>query len=189
MTLIDDKIRKTFVYFLKSKHEVQSKIEDFKVIAKNQTGRKLKTIRSDNRKEYVNRSLTEFLKKNGIRHQLTVEYTPEQNGVAERANKTIVEKARVMLQEANLSNDFWAEAVNTAVYLKNRSSTKTVKETTPEKAWTGKKVDLSHLRVFGSRTFVHISKQKRTKWDLKSKEMIFVGYHEDSKAYRLNRSR
>lgn len=109
-----------------------------------------------------------------------MDYTPEQNGVAERANRTIVEKARSMLKEAGLSIKYWAEAVNTAVYLKNRSPTKAVQDMTPEEAWTDMKVDLSHLRVF-----VHIPKQQRTKWVSKSKEIIMVSYCEDSKAYRL----
>lgn len=183
MTVIDDKTRKTFVYFLKSKDEVKSKLKDFKILAENQTGKRLRIVRSDNGKEYTNHYLTDFFRRNGIRHQLTVEYTPEQNGVAERANRTIVEKARSMLQEAGLDSKYWAEAVNTAVYLKNRSPTKAVRGMTPEEAWTGK--NLKYLRVFGSKAHVHVPKQLRTKWDSKSKEMIFVGYCEDSKAYRL----
>lgn len=92
-----------------------------------------------------------------------------------------------MLQEAGLivSSKYWAEAVNTAIYLTNRSLIKAIKGMTTEEAQTGKKINLEHLRVFGSRGFVHVSKQKRTKWDPKSKEMIFVGYCENSKAYRL----
>jgi hypothetical protein len=85
-----------------------------------------------------------------------------------------------------VNTKYWAEAVNTAVYLKNRSPNKALLETTPELAWSGgDKVNLSHLRVFGSRTFASIPKEKRCKWDQNSRELIFVGYCEDSKAYRL----
>lgn len=185
LTFIDDYTRKTFVYFLKCKSEVFNKLEKFKIFAELQTGQKLKTLRSDNGKEYVNKQMNEFMKKHGINHQLTVEYTPEQNGVAERANRTIVEKSRSMIQEAGLSNKLWAEAVNTAVYLKNRSPTKAVRNKTPEEAWTGRKQNLKFIRVFGCKAFMHIPKQKRTKWDPKSKELLHIGYCEDSKAYRL----
>jgi hypothetical protein len=103
--------------------------------------------------------------------------------VAERANRTIVEKAKSMLIESGLNTKYWAEAVNTAVYLKNRSPTKALSKTTPKQAWSGG--DKVNLRVFGSRAFARIPKEKRGKWDQNSRELIFVGYCEDSKAYRL----
>lgn len=185
LTFIDDATRKTFGYFLKSKSEVACKFKDFKVLVENETGEKVKVLRSDNGREYVNHTLQDYLSANGIRHQLTVEYTPEQNGVAERANRTIIEKARSMLQDSDLGKQYWAEAVNTAIYLKNRSPTLALKDVTPEEAWTGEKVDLSHLRVFGCTAHVHIPKQQRKKWDAVSQEKIFVGYCEDTKGYRF----
>ncbi|XP_039313822.1 uncharacterized protein LOC105196674 isoform X3 [Solenopsis invicta] len=99
----------------------------------------------------------------GIKHQLIVPYTPEQNGVAERTNRTIVEKARCMMQDADSNEKMWAEAVNTAVYLKNRSPHKAVKGKTPQEIWTGEKVDLSHLKVFGCIGYVHVPKIQRNK--------------------------
>jgi len=86
---------------------------------------------------------------------------------------------------ANLDYRYWAEAVNTSVYLKNRSPTKAVANMTPEEAWTGLKPDVSHLRIFGSQAFLHIPDQQRKKLDSKTRQMILVGYCEDSKAYRL----
>jgi transposase InsO family protein len=118
MTLIDDKTRKTFVYFLKHKSEVGNILKEFKAVAEKQSDKRIKIIRSDNAN--VNNHVNNFLKRNGIRHQLSVEYTPQQNGVAERANRTIIEKAKSMLIESGLNMKYWAEAVNTAVYLKNR---------------------------------------------------------------------
>jgi transposase InsO family protein len=137
MTLIDDKTRKTFVYFLKHKSEVGNILKEFKAVTEKQSDKRIKIIRSDNAKEYVNNHVNNFLKRNGIRHQLSVEYTPQQNGVAEKANRTIVEKTKSMLIESGLNTKYWAEAVNTAVYLKNRSPTKALSETTPEQAWSG----------------------------------------------------
>lgn len=104
--------------------------------------------------------------------------------MAERVNRTIVERARCMLFEAKLPKAFWAEAVAAATYLVNRSPTKGHKQT-PEEAWSGRKPDLSRVRVFGSKDMVHVPKQKRKKWDAKSKEAISVGYEEETKAYRL----
>ncbi|KPJ16606.1 Retrovirus-related Pol polyprotein from transposon TNT 1-94 [Papilio machaon] len=185
MTLIDDKTRKTFVYLLKNKSEAIEKIKEFKVFAERQTEKKLKSIRTDNGKEYVNNDMKSFTKKYGIVHQLTVEYTPEQNGVAERANRTLMEKARCMLHEAGLEKHYWAEALVYAVFLKNRSPTKALKDKTPEEAWTGRKVNLGFVKVFGCKAYMHVPDQKRRKLDPKSKELILLGYCENSKAYRL----
>jgi transposase InsO family protein len=93
VTLTDDKSRKCFVYMIKRKSEVIDMFKYFKNHAENETGKLVKDIRADNGSEYVNNAFRNFLKENGIRHQLTVEYNPESNGVAERANRTIVEKA------------------------------------------------------------------------------------------------
>lgn len=90
-----------------------------------------------------------------------------------------------MLFGANLPKKYWAEALNTACYLKNLSPTVAVNEKTPEEAWTGKKPDINHLRVFGSSAYVHIPREKREKWDAKSQEHLFVGYCTDSKGYRI----
>lgn len=133
----------------------------------------------------MNERLADFLKQSGIRHQTSVPYSPEQNGVAERLNRMLVERARSMLLEANCSTDLWAEAINTAVYLKNRSPTKALKNSTPEEEWTGKKPNLSHLHIFGCKAMIKIPDNRRKKWDRKAQEYLFVGYCEDTKGYRL----
>lgn len=185
LTFIDDHTRKIFSYFLKSKEEVPAVFQEFCVFVENQTERKIKVLRTDNGGEYCNDQLKKFLKSRGIKHELTVPYTPQQNGVAERYNRSIMEKVRSMLVESNSQKQMWAEAANTAVYLLNRSPTKKVKDATPEEKWTGSKIDLSHLRVFGCRGYVHIPDKIRKKLDEKSKEYIFVGYSETSVGYRL----
>lgn len=100
--------------------------------------------------------------------------------MAERANRTIVERARCMLFEANLSKPFWAEAVSTTVYLINRSPTRG-HGMTPEECWSGKKPDLSNVRIFGT----NVPKQKRRKWDAKAHDCRLVGFDEDTKGYRV----
>jgi transposase InsO family protein len=104
---------------------------------------------------------------NGIKRQLTASYTPQQNGVAERKNRTIVEMAKSMLKGKGLPNMFWAEAVATAVYLLNRSPTKAVKKRTPYEAWSGRKPEVSHFRIFGSIAYVHIPSEKIKKFDVR----------------------
>lgn len=121
---------------------------------------------------------------NGIHHQRTNVYTPQQNGVAERMNRTIVERSKCMLFDAELDKSYWAEAANMAVYLINRSVCVVLVNQTPEEIWYGQKVDLSHLQIFGSEVMVHVPKPRRKKWDSKSVKLLFVGYDSDKKGYR-----
>lgn len=184
-TLIDDCTRKVFGYFLKSKDEVPDIFAEFCIMVQNQADRKIKVLRSDNGGEYCNDRFKKILRDYGIRHELTVPYSPQQNGVAERYNRTIIEKARSMLADSEHEKAMWAEAVNTAIYLINRSPAKKIKGSTPEEKWTQSKIDLSHLRIFGCKAYAHVPDVKRRKFDDKSKEYIFVGYSESSTGYRL----
>src|SRR6185312_8038761 len=132
--------------------------------------------RTDNGGEYLSRTFATFCKSKGIQQQTTAPYSPQQNGVAERVNRTLVEHARCMLQQRSMGNEFWAEAVSTAAYLKNRSPTKAlVSNMTPEEAWSGKKPSVAHLRIFGCDAYVHIPKEQRSKLDSKSTKTIFLG--------------
>ncbi|KRX30474.1 Retrovirus-related Pol polyprotein from transposon TNT 1-94, partial [Trichinella sp. T9] len=110
LSFIDDFSRKSFVYFLKHKNEALPKFKDFIAMVERQTSKRVKCLRTDNGREYVNNMFAEFLMRKGIRHERTIPETPQQNGVAERMNRTLVEKARTMLIDANLSPDLWAEA-------------------------------------------------------------------------------
>ena len=109
------------MYILKSKSQVFEKSVEWKALVETSSGCKLKTLRSDNGGEYTSAEFTAYLKKEGVRHELTVPKTPQQNGVAERMNRTLVESVRSMLSDAKLPKKFWAEALSTAVYLRNRS--------------------------------------------------------------------
>lgn len=183
LTFIDDFSRKVFVYFLKSKAEVLDTFIRFKVFVENQMEAKIKVFRTDNGKEYLSAQFDKFCQVNGMQHQLTCPYSPQQNGVAERMNRTLVEKARCLLFDADLPICYWAEAINMAAYLKNISVCASHGKT-PNELYYGKKVDVSDLKLFGCPVMVHITKQKRKKWDPKSTKMIFVGYDADSKGYR-----
>jgi len=112
-------------------------------------------------------------------------YTAEQNGAAEQENRTIVERARSMLHASGLPKELWAEACNTAVYILNRSGPTPVKDKTTLELWTGPYATLGHLRVFGTECYMHIPKQKRHKWDQKSRLGRLVGYMGEKDDYRI----
>jgi len=184
LTFIDDMSRYSFVYTIKSKEEVFERFKEFKAMVETQTSLKIKAIRSDNGTEFVNRTFDKFLKECGITRQLSVPYTPQQNGVAERFNRTIEEMARCMLQEAEVNEPLWAEAVKTAVYIRNRCPSKSLNDTTPFEIWYKKKPCVKHLRSFGS-VAICLEKKRKSKFNPKAKEYLMVGYSETSKAYRL----
>ncbi|MCO5575128.1 hypothetical protein L7F22_028925 [Adiantum nelumboides] len=146
---------------------------------------KVKSIRSDRGGEFLSENFARWCKSEGIRHQLTTTYTPSQNGVVERKNRTIMEMARAMLAHASLPRSYWAEACNTAVYIQMRSPTHALQDMTPFQAYYGRKPTVSHFRVFGCSAFVHIPKEKRQKLDFKSRKLLFLGYSAESDAYRL----
>eukprot|EP00795_Rhopilema_esculentum_P014459 gene14460-biopygen4243 len=185
ITFIDDKSRFTAIYFVKNKDEVLQKFKEFEAMATNITGQRIKNLRSDNGGEYSSKEFNDFLTLKGISKQRSVPRTPEQNGVAERMNRTIQETARSMLHAAKLTNDFWGEAVATAVILRNRSPTKAVKDMTPYESFYGIKPDVAHLKVFGCDAYMHIPKELTKKFDSRSRKCIFVGYSLYRKAYRL----
>jgi transposase InsO family protein len=153
LSLIDDFSRYTFVYFLETKSQCLEKFLAYKRLVENQTERTIKELRTDRGGEYVNGKFLEVLADAGVKAQRTTPRTPQQNGVAERANRTIVESARSMLHGRSVPLRFWAEAVATAVYLKNRSPTVAVRGATPYEAWFGRKPGVAHLRVFGCQAF------------------------------------
>jgi len=187
VTFIDDKSRYTFVGLLKSKEseEVLKLFKEYKTLVETQTGLKLKALRSDNGGEYMSKTFRDFLKSEGIVHQTTIPHTPEQNGVAERANRTLEEKTRAMLKGAKLGTEYWGEALLTATYLKNISPTKAVKGKVPFEAWTKEKPDISNLRIFGCQAYKHVPKTDCKKLGDRGKPCIFVGYCEHQKGYRL----
>jgi transposase InsO family protein len=185
LTFIDDFSRRTWVYFLKLKRKVFDKFLAYKALVEKQSGHQIQKLRTDNGGEYVNNNFTSYCTTQGIQMQHIVPYTPQQNGVAERKNRTLKEMANCMIQSKGLSLKYWAEAINCANYIVNRTPTKALKNITPEEAWTKIKPDVSHFRVFGSIAWAHIPDEKRKALQPKSEKCIFVGYSEDVKGYRL----
>ncbi|CAB0004504.1 unnamed protein product [Nesidiocoris tenuis] len=127
VTFTDEKTRYSRVYFLKNKNEVLENFKIYKNEVENFTGKKIKFFQTDNGKgEYCNRVFDQFLQENGIQRRLSAPYTPQQNGLAERMNRTLLEKARCMMTDANVPPSLWAEAVHTANYLRNRTPSRSL---------------------------------------------------------------
>ena len=181
VTFIDDYTRFSMVYFIRQKNEVLQKFKEFEALVTNKLELNIKTLRTDGGGEYKSREMSDFLSRKGIQHEVTAPYCPEQNGVAERMNRTLVEAARSMIFRADLGKEFWAEAVNTASYLRNRCVTTTT-GMTPYEGWFGKKPNIKHLRVFGCIGHSLIHKQQG-KWDKKTEELRFLGYQ--SRGFRM----
>jgi len=181
VTFIDDFSRCCMVFFIKHKSEVIAKFKEFDGIVTNDCGLKIGALRTDNGGEYTSTEFQEYLKSKGIQHEPTIAYTPEQNGVAERLNRTLVEAAQSMIFHAGLNSNYWGEAVATAAYIRNRTVA-TVTGETPYERWYVKRANVSNLKVFGC---VHVSDSLRQKLDKKAEKMHFVGYSIHPKGYRL----
>ncbi|GBP30596.1 Retrovirus-related Pol polyprotein from transposon TNT 1-94 [Eumeta japonica] len=143
------------------------KFKEYKALVENQLNFKIKCLRSDNGREYLSNDFSNYLKKSGIIHQTSNSYTPQQNGLAERMNRTLMERARCMLINSDLQKSYWAEAVSTAAYITNRCPTRALSYATPEEMWSGKKPDVSHLKIFGCEAMVKIPKRSFENWILR----------------------
>jgi transposase InsO family protein len=185
LTFIDDFSKKIWIYFLRHKFETFAKFKEFKAESKKQSGKYLKDLRSYGGGEYNSKEFANFCKSKGIIMQTTTRYTPQQNGVAKRKNQTIMNMSRSLLKEKCLSVTFWVEAVTCSIYLLNRSPTTSLKMKVPQEAWSGTKLNVSHLKAFGCTTYAHIPSELRNKLDDRSEKCIFTGYSETSKAYRI----
>lgn len=185
ITFIDDCSRKVFVYVMKSKGEAFSKFVHFKNFVEKQIGASIKTLRSDGGKEYDNIATKNFCAEHGIKYEKTAPYSPQQNGVSERMNRTIVEKVRCMLYDAEMSKGFWAEALFAAINIINVLPNSAIENRIPNEVWYGKKCDISDFKIFGSKVMAMIPQHKRRKLDKKSIECIYLRKADDANAYRL----
>ena len=162
-------------------------VEEFKKViqeVKEETGHPIEILRTDQGTEFIGTSFQDLLKEHKIKHEMSVEYTPQSNGMAERAIRSLTEKARSLLADANLPKFMWAECVSTACYLSNLVATRDLKKTSYE-LWHGKEPSIEHLRAFGCDVFVHIPKPKRNKFDKKARKGQLIGYGPSTKLYRV----
>jgi transposase InsO family protein len=172
-------------YFLKLKSDVFEVFKKWKVMVETNSNLKLKCLRSDNGGEYEDGSFKQFYAVNRIRMEKTILGTPQQNGVAECMNRTLNKRPRSMRLYAGLSKTLWVDAVSTTGYLINRGPSVPLGHKLPEEVWSGKEVNLSHLKVFGCVSYVYIDSDTHSKLDVKSRKCYFIGYGDEAFGYRF----
>lgn len=159
--------------------------KNFKACVEKKVGAPIQCLRTDRGGEFTSNEFAKFCEEQGISRQLTAAYTPQQNGVAERKNRTIMNMVRSMLDGRQVPKEFWPEAANWCIHILNRCPTTALEDKTPSEAWNGFKPDVDYFRVFGCLAHVHIPDQRRSKLDDKSRPYVFLGVSKESKAYRL----
>ena len=187
ITFVDDYSRYVCIYFLKDKSDVFEAFSKYVTMAERQTGKKLKILRSDNGTEYVNKKFKDYCSRNGVIHQTTMVYTPQQNGIAERLNRTLCEMSRCMLKQSELQQYMWGEAVGTSVFLRNRAPTSILKDATPFERWYKRKPSVGYFKTFGC-DVVSLQKGRKVKsakFLPKGNKLKFIGYDETRKGYKL----
>ncbi|CDP17738.1 unnamed protein product [Coffea canephora] len=183
VTFIDDFSRRVWVFTMKSKDEMLKIFLKWKARVENQTGRKIKILRTDNGGEYKSDPFQKICQECGIVRHFIVRKIPQQNGVSEHMNKTLVEKVRCMLSNAGLGRKFWAEAVTYAQHLVNRLPSSAIGGKTPLEVWSGKlATDYDSLRIFDSTAYYHVNESKL---DPRAKKALFMGFSAGVKGYRL----
>ena len=182
VTFIDDFSRYCYTYLIKNKSDVFVKFKEFYVLAYSQFGKRIKVLRSDNGGEYTSGEFREFLRSKGVLFQTTVPYTPQQNGVAERMNRTLLDTARCMMFGANLGPKYWGYAVLHSSYVRNRCGKGNSVNKSPYEMLHRKKPSIKDLKVFGCLCYVHVPKERRSKLEARSVQSIFLGFSATSKA-------
>ncbi|MCO5547100.1 hypothetical protein L7F22_000542 [Adiantum nelumboides] len=182
VTFIDDCSHKVWVYFMKEKSEVFTHFENFKAMVEKQTGNFVQCLRSDGGGDYFSHEFSNVFKKSMVFRGIL--YIPQQNGVADHKNRHIAEVAQSLMSDKNMPPCYWAEAASTAVYTMNRTPIAAVHDMTLEETFTGKKPDVSHFKVFGCITYVHVPNELRTKLDPNAEKCVFIGYSFEQKGYK-----
>ncbi|KAK1686198.1 hypothetical protein QYE76_047046 [Lolium multiflorum] len=184
LVIVDDYSRYSWVFLLKSKDDTYREFIIFAKKAQRMYESEIKAIRTDNGTEFKNYTMQEFVDDEGIKHEFSAPYTPQQNGVVERKNRTIIEMARTMLSEFNSPHNFWGEAISTVVHYSNWLFLRPLHNKTPYELLTSNKPNVMYIRVFGCKCLVKNNKGKLGKFETRTIEGTFVGYAENSHAYR-----
>ncbi|GJU98793.1 putative ribonuclease H-like domain-containing protein, partial [Tanacetum coccineum] len=185
LVVTDDFSRFTWTFFLGTKDETFYVLKEFIALIENQLNKKVKGIRCDNGTEFKNAKLIELCGQKGIKRDYSNPRTPQQNGVAERKNRTLIEAARTMLADSKLPTMFWTEAVSTACYVLNRVSITNPHNKTPYELISGKVPQIGHLKPFGCQVTILNTSDHLGKFEGKADEGYLVGYASNSKAYRV----
>jgi transposase InsO family protein len=185
LVIVDDYSRFTWVFFLQEKSQTQETLKGFLRRAQNEFGLRIKMLRSDNGTKFKNSQIEGFLEEEGIKHEFSSPYRPQQNGVVERNNRTLLDMARTMLDEYKTPDRFWAKAINTACYSIKQLYLHRILKKTSYELLTGKKPNVSYFRVFGSKCFILIKRGRKSKFAPKAIEGFLLGYDSNTRAYRV----
>ena len=167
------------------KSKVCEKFTDLKALIENTSSQKIKILRSDNGREYVSNELLYIYSHSGIQVQHSIPYTPQQNDLAERKNRSLKEMTTCMLESKKLATNLWVEAMHAARYIQNRVPHSSMKGKTPFEAYFRHKPDVSNLRVFGSTAWARIPLDKRRDLQPQRIECLFIGYLDESIGFKL----
>jgi transposase InsO family protein len=185
LVIVDDYSRFNWVFFLQEKSQTQEILKKILRWTQNEFGLRIKKIISDNWTEFNNSQIEGFLKEEGMKHEFSSPYTPQQNSVVERKNRTLLDMTRTMLDEYKSSDRFWAEAISTACYSINRLYLHWILKKTSYKLLIGKKPNVSYFRVFGSKCFILIKRGRNSNFAPKAVEDFLLGYDLNTRAYRV----
>ncbi|GJV35118.1 putative ribonuclease H-like domain-containing protein, partial [Tanacetum coccineum] len=185
LVVIYDYSRFSWVFFLATKDETSGILKSFITRVENLINQRVKVIRCDNRTEFKNKEMNQFCERKGIKSEFSVARTPQQNGVAERKNRTLTKAARTMLADSKLPTTFWAGAVITACYVQNRVLVTKPHNKTPYELFLCRKPALGFMRPFGCPVTILNTIDHLGKFDGKADEGLFVGYLINSKAFRV----
>ncbi|KAG7578131.1 Zinc finger CCHC-type [Arabidopsis thaliana x Arabidopsis arenosa] len=183
--LIDDYSRYMWTLLLKEKSDAFERFKRFKALVEQETGNSIKTFRTDRGGEFTSHEFQKFCDDTGIKRHLTAPYSPQQNGVVERRNRTLMEMTRSILKHMSIPNYLWGEAVRHATYLINRIATRTLVNQTPYEVFKGKKPNVEHLRIFGCIGYAKSEAANLKKLDDRTRMLVHLGTEPGSKAYRL----
>ena len=170
---------------LRSKTDAPAAIIKFQARVERESGKKLKVLRTDNGGEFTSVTFGEYCAGEGIQRHHSAPYTPQQNGVVERRNQSVVAMARSILRARGVPGHLWGEAVHTAVFLLNRAPTSALDGKTPYQAWYGKKPSVHFLRVFGCVAYIKNVRPHLGKLDDRGCKVVFIGYQDGAKAYHF----
>nr|GFA40051.1 hypothetical protein [Tanacetum cinerariifolium] len=185
LVIIDDYTRYTWTHFLMSKDETPEVLIDFLRLVQRGLQAQVRVVRTDKGTKFLNQTLHAYFAAEGIQHQTSVARTPEQNGVVERQNRTLVETTRTMISATKVPLFFWAEAIVTACFTQNRSLVIPRHEKTPYHIINDRKPSVKFFHIFGSVCYIVRDGENLEKMKEKGDECIFVGYSNQSRAYRV----
>lgn len=170
---------------LKEKGDAFNKFKKFKSLVEQESGANIQTFRTDRGGEFLSQEFVSFCDDSGVKRHLTAPYTPQQNGVVERRNRTLMEMTRSILKHMLVPNYLWGEAIRQSTYLLNRIATRALKDKTPYEAFRSKKPNINHLRTFGCIGYAKVETPHLKKLDDRSRMLVHLGTEPGSKAYRL----